>query len=328
MMKYSSIFFLLYEVGGMMTRSLQSAPRSLKIFRAASKWSDMSANSKRLMSSRPRLRFAFPHGLKRPIVVVGPRARPGEEDGNFDYKHLFNSITPWQSDTMVIRHAKSQANYGFKDIVDAPLATEPWVEENFEAIQSKGQERGDKWYYLETAPGKRDDQPGFLQASVALRRNVNKLAPPDVIIISPMRRTIQSAFAAFHHHIRNGDVKIILDPTLRETSNDGAVLKSNFGTHTDEWGDAFFDPDGSYSEIQIFNHLSKLDNYGFKSKEDMDFWNRVFADQEDIQTPKEWSVPQEFSNQRVAVVSHCATMQHLWNDKFLCNPQNAEINWL
>ncbi len=157
-----------------------------------------------------------------------------------------------------------------------------------------------------------------------LRNNVNNYCAPEILIISPMRRTIQTAFEGFHDFIKNNEIdQIILDHRVRETYH---FVNQNKGTPTSKWSKGFFDPWKTKPDIDIYAYLKKLPNLGFTDAGAKSQWHQVATSVDDMKdtdrlTQFKAYVDELSKTKRVAVVSHWGAIHEIWKDQ---NPKNAE----
>ena len=122
---------------------------------------------------------------------------------------------PWPSRVLFVRHVQSEANANHsKDYRDTPVT-----------------------------------QLGFNQ-TMEIKTNLSHYQPAELIVISPMRRTLITAYYGLHDWIRTA--KVLLNQDVRER---GADYQQNWGTETFKWNETL--PEDAYE----FYH--SLPNFGY-----------------------------------------------------------------
>ncbi len=166
---------------------------------------------------------------------------------------------------------------------------------------------------------------GLEEVRENLRPEVNNYCqPPDIHIISPMRRAVQTAFQGFYTYIKYRAIgQIVLDHRVRETEN-GLKFEDDKGTPTSKWSKEFFNPN-FYADMDIYGTLKTFgDNLGFANAIAKSYWDEKYADRGDIEDKSRMHdfktyVDELKKTKRVAVVTHTGVFKEIWNQY----PMNA-----
>lgn len=208
---------------------------------------------------------------------------------------------PWDGNVMLLRHGKSQANFldktkhGYdmsRGDYDSPLASVQW------AMEKK---------YCDNEA---DCKAGFEQVKAFQAENY---CPPDVILISPMRRALQTAFIAFKPHLNSTD--LFLDAHLQEVTTDlSSPFQENLGTNTTGWfqydeknNREFFQLGDDKNEF-IPNFLNQTSDHHFGSKGSKDYWNTHGPKGNPVKNVEAFGVPDRYKGRRIAIVAHSGVL--------------------
>ena len=161
----------------------------------------------------------------------------------------------------------------------------------------------------------------------------NTTSKPDLIIVSPLRRAVQTAFIAFKHWIVDKNVTVVLMPDVRESAGGQENAGTPTGQWIKEWCPTKTCPTNS-SKIpnpiiedlcDWLCELSQSKNFGFVNAATKEDWDKsaVKSDETFAETPDQIQnrmnnfqnymndQRQNHGNCRIAVVSHDYTMPKL-----------------
>eukprot|EP01130_Rhizamoeba_saxonica_P011495 TRINITY_DN4775_c0_g2_i1.p1 TRINITY_DN4775_c0_g2~~TRINITY_DN4775_c0_g2_i1.p1 ORF type:complete len:264 (+),score=40.42 TRINITY_DN4775_c0_g2_i1:201-992(+) len=114
--------------------------------------------------------------------------------------------------------------------------------------------------------------PSLTQKGVDQCKNTGQLLQsllnkvPDVVLVSPLKRTIQSAVHMFEGWIIDGQLKVVLMPELQEIENLPCDTGSKVSELKDEFGGAYPMIDFDHLELDWYVKSYKNDDHELKKK--------------------------------------------------------------